>query len=521
MQGVLFFSGQQPAEIRLERGVADHRSGVGERRVLPAMAADLHEPAQAIPERRAAEARKRRGLRPPRVLVRRALERLDPAGEEQVLPDDRSTDPSELERLHGSPAAPVRTPLFFWRDVFRADELIERAGQLLAEWRRAQHRVDAGEVVVHPRAMDADDPVQRVVDRGEPAGREAERAAEVQEVMVVAGGGHGVEQWSNRFGKVLVDVCVRPQNLARLPRKLVASAFRQPSALVASAVRRKKRYRGDRTCLHKPDSALSIDGPLDVLGRSERRGDAAPFGGKARRRFVRHHGARGGSPSTWLGAGDVTDLAGPIHRHSPRVDAARDKILSRPCAIFEKSTLASPGILREEHAGHRRGDLFLNDDAEAAEHVATRPLVGAHAIGSARPPALQNGRAQLLLVCYVRNRVKLTRERGVGRVFAGGGAADDHDRRVQRAPRVHDPGPDVVRNPIRVEANGGCRRHDDAPRDRDAEPDEARQPRRLAADETLVQRLVERQHGTRDRGVWHRFAPRPDGSSARDGTSGR
>ena len=89
---------------------------------------------------------------------------------------DRGADARQLERLHGAPAAPVRTAALLCREILRADELVERGGQLLAERRRAQHRVDAGQVVVHPRAVDADDLAQRFVDRRRAGGADSPNA---------------------------------------------------------------------------------------------------------------------------------------------------------------------------------------------------------------------------------------------------------------------------------------------------------------------------------------------------------
>jgi hypothetical protein len=72
------------------------------------------------------------------------------------------------------------------RDAIGADELIECDRQLLAERRHAQHRVDVGEVVVHPRAVRADDRSERAIHRREPAARHAKREAQVAEVVVIA-----------------------------------------------------------------------------------------------------------------------------------------------------------------------------------------------------------------------------------------------------------------------------------------------------------------------------------------------
>ena len=180
------------------------------------MAADVHESAQPVAQAGAAEVRQRRGISAARVVVGRPLERLDAARQEQILPGDGAADAGELEGLHHARSSPVGPPLVLVGDLFGADELVERRRQLLAERRRAQHGVDAGQVVVHAGAVHADDLPQRIVDRREAPRRQSERAAEVPEVVVIAGRRHRVEQRRDRLREVLVDVGVRPEDLARV-----------------------------------------------------------------------------------------------------------------------------------------------------------------------------------------------------------------------------------------------------------------------------------------------------------------
>ena len=117
------------------------------------------------------------------------------------------------------------------------DELIERRGQELSTRRRTQHRVDAGQVVVHPAAVDTDDVPQRLLHRLQSASGDAEGLAQVAEVVVVAGARDRVEKWADGIGKILVHVCVRPLDApGRVSRDDMRSTLASPVGRFATAV---------------------------------------------------------------------------------------------------------------------------------------------------------------------------------------------------------------------------------------------------------------------------------------------
>ena len=112
--------------------------------------------------------------------------------------------------------------------------------------------MDVRQVVVHPRAVNADDPGQAAVHRAQSMARHAEGETEIAEVVVITRLRDRIEQRRNRPREILVDVGVRPQHIGRTLR------------ITASAGRRR-----DRTGLEYPDHAILVNRPLDVLSRPQ------------------------------------------------------------------------------------------------------------------------------------------------------------------------------------------------------------------------------------------------------------
>src|SRR4026209_472246 len=118
------------------------------------------------------------------------FESLNAPGQEQVLPRCLRSDDEELRRLLETVSG-AHAPC---RSVFGADELIERPRKRVPERYRPQDGMDAGQVVVHPRAMDTDDLSQRRLHQRKTLARHTERASEVAEVVVIAKARDGIEQ---------------------------------------------------------------------------------------------------------------------------------------------------------------------------------------------------------------------------------------------------------------------------------------------------------------------------------------
>ena len=145
-----------------KQGVAHHRSRVAERRVLPASAADVEEGCQVVPscarERRAravvgrvaARECRRPPVRSPRSRRRRNSE----------LPGDgrtrcgRARAPAATARAGRASSWHLRAVVAVW---LAPTNWLNAPRQTIAERRQAQHGVDVGQVVVHPRAVHADD----------------------------------------------------------------------------------------------------------------------------------------------------------------------------------------------------------------------------------------------------------------------------------------------------------------------------------------------------------------------------
>src|SRR5262249_31201424 len=177
-----------------------------------------------------------------------AFEPLDSACQPRVLPRGLCDDDDDLT---GLPRRLLRTAAESGPGrgarVSRSKNRVEGCGEQVAGRRRSQHRMDAEKVVVHPGAVHADDVPERLFHARQPMARDAERAAEIAEVVVVAEARDRVEQRRDRLREVLVDVGVRPANLRALSGR-----------------------RGDRPRLKKPELTILVDRPLDVLLRSER-----------------------------------------------------------------------------------------------------------------------------------------------------------------------------------------------------------------------------------------------------------
>ena len=160
--------------------------------------------------------------------------------------------------------------------------------------------------------MDADDLPERPLDRREPAAREPERAAEIPEIVVVPLRRDGIEQRTDRIGKVLVDVGVRPQRRGAI--RLRAGA---------------RNRRGDRARLHDPDAIRFVDRPLDVLRSAERRFDPEAEAGEIAEARIRQAAAV-------LGFGRVTDRsARAIERDAAGVHAAGHQRLAGARAVLD------------------------------------------------------------------------------------------------------------------------------------------------------------------------------------------
>ena len=134
------------------------------------------------------------------------------------------------------------------RGFVDSDKLVEGRREPFPKRRHAQHRVKVGQVVVHPRPVDADDPGEAPVHRAQPMARHAEGETEIAEVVIVTGLRNRIEQRRDRLREVLVDVRVRPHHIGRTLR------------VAASAGRRR-----DRTGLQNPGHAVLVNRPLDVL----------------------------------------------------------------------------------------------------------------------------------------------------------------------------------------------------------------------------------------------------------------
>ena len=262
--------------------------------------------------------------------VRRALELLDTLCHEEVLPRRLCRDDRKFRRL----LEPVRGPEPARRGLFRSDELVEGAGEQIAERCRAEHRMDAREVVVHPRAVNADDLAQRGFHRAQPSLGNAERAAEVPEVVVVADPRNRIEQRRDRLRKVLVDVRVRPAN----PRTRWTARTFEPRSC-------------NRTGLDDPELAVTVDRPFDVLRGAEGLFNVERQPRELRdlnvveqerfrgRRFVRPRPAhppveagfsRPVSPAVEAG------FSRPVDRHPPRVHRSGHERFSHSAAVLDQ-----------------------------------------------------------------------------------------------------------------------------------------------------------------------------------------
>ena len=321
MKRLLVASGKCTGEETMQEAIGDHRAGIGKRRIVPAVAADVHEAAKVREQMGQRFVTETIGMRNRGVRVDRRFEPFDSSGQEQVLPRRLCGDDDELHRLLQT----VGGSHALCRGVFGADELIERAREHVTERHRSQDGVDAGQVVVHPRAMDADDLAQRRLHQRQAVARHPKRAPEVAKVVVVAKTRDRVEQRGDWLRKVFVDVRVRPLNLR------VAG----PAALWP---------RGYRTALNDPELAVTINRPFDVLRRAEGVLDVERKSRQfrdlevveqerfCRRGVVRRSGLR---PSREAGAGRPV-ARGPADRNASGIDRPRHERFTHPTAILEQ-----------------------------------------------------------------------------------------------------------------------------------------------------------------------------------------
>ena len=139
-------------EQAAQHGVTDRRGGIAQRRVLPAMTADIDEGGEVGAQFVQPALAKRFGRRARGEFVGGPFERAQPVREEEKLPGHGHGD-AECFQRRTCTAAGVAPAVHAGRlvgDSFRADEYIEGIGETLAERRHAQHRVDIRQVRFQP-----------------------------------------------------------------------------------------------------------------------------------------------------------------------------------------------------------------------------------------------------------------------------------------------------------------------------------------------------------------------------------
>ena len=99
MERLLVRARERARQHPLQGAVADHRRGVGQRSVLPSIAADIDELAEVVEQLADGLLLQSSGMRADCVVVNCSFELLDPPGEEQVLPGRPRRDHRELRCL--------------------------------------------------------------------------------------------------------------------------------------------------------------------------------------------------------------------------------------------------------------------------------------------------------------------------------------------------------------------------------------------------------------------------------------
>ena len=202
-------------------------------------------------------------------------------------------------------------------------EAVERRVQAIATRRHPQDGMDVGEVVVHPRAMHADDAVEALLHRTQAARGHAECGTQVSEVVGVARRGDRVEQRRDRIGKVFVDVGIRPERHGRSS---------------SCGGRGRGAHRRDRAALEDPKATVRVDRPFDVLRRARQPFKIEPETSEVEEppRSERLSNARGSSG------------IGKINQHRDRKAVARDAKSSGIHAAGYQSVTEPLAVLDEQ-----------------------------------------------------------------------------------------------------------------------------------------------------------------------------